>query len=309
MDASVCILLATYNNALHVGDLLDSLLSQTCGGFVLLVHDDCSSDGTREIVEARRDPRIIFKQNERPSGGAQNNFFGLLRDCPDVDYIMFSDADDFWLPDKIERTLARMRLLEAERGRLTPLLVHGDLIVTDGSLNVIAPSLFRYERLSPERRELRQMLAQNNVTGCTVMINRALRALVPEQPKNSVMHDWWLALCASAFGEISVIKEPLICYRQHGDNEVGAYNADDLRTSALRLADSQRSSRIYNSMFAQAGCFADVFEDRLSEKDLSLCRAYAALADRSKFEKIVSVIRHGFYKNTLLRNIGQFLAI
>src|SRR5699024_4749681 len=126
------------------------------------------------------------------------------------DYLMFADADDFWLPDKVEKTFAKMREMEREAGTGCPILVHTDLAVADGSLRVIAPSLFRYEKLSPQRNSLRELLAQNNVTGCTVMINRALRKLIRQAPADAVMHDWWAALAAAAFGRIGVLDEPTI---------------------------------------------------------------------------------------------------
>lgn len=311
MNGSLTILLAAYNSERHVGALLDSVLGQSAADFCVLARDDCSSDATCEILfdYAKRDARVNVLRSQAQSGSAQNNFFRLLLECPESDYIMFADDDDVWLPDKVEKTLARMKELEARRGADTPLLVHGDLEVVSGDLSVIAPSLFAYEKLSPERKSLRCLLAQNNVTGCTVMINRALRALVPSQPAHSVMHDWWLALIASAFGEISVIYEPLARYRQHGGNEVGAYDAGDLGASARRFANKERSARIYGAMFAQAGCFADTFAGRLSPEDEALCRAYAAMAHMNKLEKLATITRCGFYKNTFLRNVGQFCSI
>ena len=311
MGDSVTILLAAYESERYIGALLDSVFAQGAADFSVLARDDSSSDATFEILQdyAAREGRLTARRSERPSGCAQNNFFRLLLECEDSDYIMFADDDDFWLPDKVELTLARMKALESERGADAPLLVHGDASVADGRLNVTAPSLFAYEGLSPERTSLRCLLAQNNVTGCTVMINRALRALVPRQPESSVMHDWWLALCASAFGAISVIRRPLLLYRQHGGNEVGAYDAADMAASARRLADSRRSARIYGAMFAQAGCFADTFKDALAPPQLELCSAYASMAEMNKLQKIACIIKHGFYKNTFLRNIGQFAAI
>ena len=309
--ASLAILLATYNNEAHVEALIDSILASDYRHFQLVVRDDCSSDGTPGLIlpYAESDARVSVTLAKTQSGGAQNNFFRLLLDAPDCDALMFADADDVWLPDKIGKTVARMRSAEAEAGAGTPILVHGDLAVVDAELRTIAPSLFAYEKLSPERKSLKNLLCQNNVTGCTVMINRALRALVPAQPAHSVMHDWWLALVAAAFGRIEVIDEPLLLYRQHGDNQVGAYDARDPLLAAKKLSRTAHIREVYASMFAQASCFADVFADRLSPEQTALCRAYAALADKGKLGRIAALLRHGFYKNTLTRNLGQFLAI
>ena len=306
--SSVTVLLATYNSAKYVEELIASILAQSCADFTLAVYDDLSTDDTVARVRAFDDPRIKLVTADRQSGGAAHNFFRALLG-EDNDYLMFADADDVWLPDKIEKTLARMQAMEAQHGKDTPLLVHTDLSVVDAELTVIHPSLFTYERLSPERKSLKDLLVQNNVTGCTMMVNRALRALVPEEPASTVMHDWWLALVAAAFGHIGVVAEPTMLYRQHGSNEVGAYNAADPIAAAKKLARVQRTKAIYRSMFAQAGCFADTFENRLSPAQLALCREYASFSEKNKIEKVLSVLRHGFWKNTLERNIGQFLAI
>ena len=308
---SIVILLATYNSAAHLSALVDSILASDDPDFRLLIRDDCSTDSTPVLVDSyqRRDQRISVTLSDVQSGGAQNNFFRLLLDAPDADYLMFADADDVWLPDKISRTLDRMRACEAACGCSTPVLVHGDLTVVDAQLQVLAPSLFAYEKLSPQRKSLKNLLCQNNVTGCTVMINRALRQLVPAQPAHSVMHDWWLALIAAAFGHIEVINEPLLLYRQHGNNQVGAYNAHDPLLAAKKLSRTRHIHAVYNAMFAQAGCFAETFADRLSPSQLRICRAYAAMATQGKPGRIFSIIRYGFYKNTWVRNLGQLIAI
>jgi len=305
---SLSILLATRNNGEYIGELIASVLSQSCGDFTLYIRDDCSRDNTLEIIAALKDDRIKIVPNEKPSGSAQNNFFALFSVC-DSDYIMFCDADDVWLPDKVEKTLARMKELEQKHGDSCPILVHTDLIVADRNLNVISPSLFRYEKISPGRKRLGELVAQNNVTGCTVMVNRALHELCPSPPKYSVMHDWWLALIASAFGEISALDEPTMFYRQHGANDVGAYNASDLGAAFRKLSKRQRIKEIYASMYRQARCFAATFKDRLSPEQLDMCNAYASMEHKNKLGKLSTIIKYKFYKNTLLRNIGQFLMV
>ncbi|MEA5051526.1 MAG: glycosyltransferase family 2 protein [Oscillospiraceae bacterium] len=304
----VTVLLATYNSEAYVAELIDSILANTYGDFSLVIRDDASADGTADVLRRYTDARVSVTLSDTQSGGAKNNFFRLLL-ANDNDYLMFADADDVWLPEKIGKTRALMRSLEAQYGADTPLLVHGDLAVTDEKLRVLAPSLFAYEKLSPQRDSLKNLLVQNNVTGCTVMINRALRALVREQPAHCVMHDWWLALIASAFGHIGVLGEPLILYRQHGGNEVGAYDAGDLALAAKKLSRRAHMRAVYDGMFRQAGCFAATFRDRLSPAQYALCADYAAMLERKKAARVAAILKNGYYKNTALRNIGQFLAI
>lgn len=307
--AEVSIILCTYNSEPYIHELADSILRSDFQDFELLVQDDCSSDRTAEILESFGDPRIKIRVNDAPSGSAAMNFMSALVTMDTGPYIMFADADDFWEPDKISKTLAIMKKTEASLPAGTPVLVHTDLSVVDGSLREISPSLWEYEKISPERTSLNQLLAQNNVTGCTVMINSALKQYVPSIPSSFVMHDWWLALCASAFGKIAFIRESLIRYRQHGSNSVGAYDAASLSASAKKLADTDKTRRIYDSMFSQADCFAEYYRDKITEDQYRICKAYGAMIHQNKLQKAVSVFRYGFWKNTLIRNIGQFIAI
>lgn len=307
--ATVTVVLCTYNSEAYLQPLLDSILNNEYTDFHLYVQDDCSTDGTLDILRAVSDNRMAVSVNEAPSGGAGQNFMRALLACPDSRYIMFADADDVWAAQKIGKTLAAMQAAEDMYGEDVPVLVHSDLAVVDARLREISPSLWRYEQITPSRTELRQMLAQNNVTGCAMMVNRALADCVKELPQNFVMHDWWLALCAAAFGHIVALDEPLIRYRQHGDNSVGAYNAASLSASAKRLTDKERVRRIYLSMFRQAGCFADTYQDRLSPAQLKLCRAYAGMERKGHIGRIFVLLRYGFWKNTWLRNVGQLLSI
>ena len=307
--SSVSIILCTYNSEPYIHELVDSILCNDFTDFELIVQDDCSVDRTIEILESFNDPRIRVHINDAPSGSAAMNFMSALVNTETAPYVMFADADDFWEKDKISRTLALMKKTEATLPDNTPVLIHTDLAVVNEDLQQISPSLWEYEKISPERTGLNQILAQNNVTGCTVMINEALKKCVPAIPDSFVMHDWWLALCASAFGKIDFLRESLIRYRQHGDNSVGAYDASSLSQSAKKLANKEKVRRIYDSMFAQADCFAEYYSEELTEEQFRMCKAYGAMAKQNKLQKACSIIRYGFWKNTLIRNAGQFIAI
>lgn len=306
---TISIILCTYNSEAYISELADSILRNDFKDFEILVQDDCSTDKTISILESFDDPRIKIKINNAPSGSAAMNFMSALVNLKTAPYVMFADADDFWEPFKISKTFEMMKKAEAQSPPDTPVLVHSDLSVVNENLKRIAPSLWDYEKISPERTKLNQLLAQNNVTGCTVMINDALKKCVPSVPDAFVMHDWWLALCASAFGKIEYLREPLIRYRQHGDNSVGAYDASSLSASAKKLANKEKTRRIYDSMFDQADCFAEYYSDRLSEKQYRICKAYGSMKYQSRLQKCATVFRYSFWKNTLIRNIGQFIAI
>ncbi len=307
----VSVVLATFNSEKHLEDLLDSIVNQTFGDFELVVRDDVSRDKTLEIIERyiKKDGRIRLVPNSVPSGSAAGNFFKLLNVELNGRYVMCADADDVWLETKIEKTLELMQKSEQRFGEKTPILVHTDLSVVDQNLDIIAKSMFKYEKISAERKSFKNYISQNNVTGCTMMVNRALLRFAVPRPKKAVMHDWWLALCAAQFGEIAFLDIPTILYRQHGNNQVGAYDANDLMLSAKKLSNKQKMRAIYLSMFRQAGEFAERFGYLMTEQDIKLAVKYAEFEQLSKPRKILRIISRGYYKNTLLRNIGQFIVI
>ena len=102
------------------------------------------------------------------------------------------------------------------------MLVYTDLRVVNGALEQIDPSFMHYARIRGEDTRLCRLLARNVVTGCTVMINRALAELVSQVPDCCLMHDWWIALAAMKKGYKTVLlPESLIKWRRHGENVTG----------------------------------------------------------------------------------------
>lgn len=223
----VVILLATYNGADYVSEQISSIRAQTFADWTLLARDDGSTDGTAELLNeaARKDSRIDVIRDQRANLGPVGNFGALLQaaEAMGAEYVFLSDQDDVWLPDKVSKQLACMRAAEAEYGTGMPVLVHSDLSVTDASLNLINKSFMSYQGIRHDDHEpIRTLLVQNFVTGCTIVANRPLLELALPVPKTTLMHDWWLALCAATCGRIAYVPESTVLYRQHRNNQVGA---------------------------------------------------------------------------------------
>ena len=125
-DKKVAILMATYNGEKYLSEQIESIINQTFTDWVLYIHDDGSTDGTLEIIKKYvkiYPKKIILIQGER-TGGAKFNFFSLM-DKVTAEYIMFSDQDDWWLPDKINKTLEKC--IKIENGQKdTPVVVFTD---------------------------------------------------------------------------------------------------------------------------------------------------------------------------------------
>lgn len=307
----VTVLLATYMGEKYIAEQLESLITQTVKEIRIVVRDDGSTDRTLDIVGDFKNmyPDMIEICTPEQTGlGAAGNFFKMLQIYSD-DYIMFCDQDDFWLPDKVEKTLSAMEKAEEKYGTNTPILVHTDLAVADEKLNVISPSFAKFQKLDPSRDKLRNLLMQNCVTGCTVMLNRSLQDMLFYLPEKCAMHDWWIALVASAVGKIVYLPESTILYRQHSSNQVGAKNAGSFAFLTAKLANTGKMREMYKIIFCQAATLKDNYSEYLTPKDRKLLSGVSQMRNMSKFKKIKTIKKFGLEKNTLLRTVGQYLLI
>lgn len=307
----ITILLAACNGEAYLREQLDSILRQTYTDWVLYISDDASRDATPQIIAdyaARYPKQIIPLQFDAPSGSAEANFFRMLT-AVSGDYIALCDQDDVWLPHKLETTLHALQTLEERHGIDTPILIHSDLKVVDQNLNILNESFFAFQNISPERKELRNYLIQNNVTGCTMMINRALHQMLDYIPEECTMHDWWLALIACCFGEIDYITEPLMLYRQHGHNQVGAKNAKSFEFITHKLKNRKMVQENYRQMFVQAKLFLAHYRPLLSPEQIETLEAFLKIPTLSRIGKARQIIRYRFYKNSFMRTFGQFFSI
>lgn len=340
----ITVLTASYNGRNYIRQQLDSILEQDRGDIGVLVSDDCSFDGSPKLLESfcrEHEGRALVMHRSYPSGGAAAHFLKLLKLMADhrrgregelekdlweykgleekdrsllgelarAEYFMLSDQDDVWLPHKARRLAEKMEEVEAglqkDGAFLPPVLIHSDLRVTDRQLETIAPSFFQYQKISPERTRLAQLLVQNNVTGGAVMINRGMLSFLERIPDECLMHDSWLALLASAFGRIDFVKEPLYCYRQHSGNVLGAKKGDSLEGIESRIKDGSAARENYRKMFAQAESLLRMYEDRLNAGQRETLEKFIQLPGRSRLEKMFLILRYGFTKNTWMRTLGQ----
>lgn len=314
MQPSIDILMAVYNNEEFILEQLESLACQTYPHFRIIIRDDCSSDGSVSLIEefsSRHPDRVILIKGTE-NLGAKGNFAKLMDECKSK-YAMFCDADDIWSPTKIEETLHLMQKNEALYGEKTPLLVHTDLSVVDRNLQSVCPSFWDYSQLNPHSaRSINRLLTQNVVTGCTMLINRPLLELASPIPQEAVMHDWWIALVASAFGHIDFTLKPTILYRQHGKNSIGAKNKKSFSViwqeakKALKPAGRQELKAKLLKTIQQAAQFKIRYGNFLGETHTRIIEDFASLERNRAAIKRYLFFKRRFFKNTFAQNICMF---
>jgi glycosyltransferase involved in cell wall biosynthesis len=107
-EITVSVIIPSYNSGHFVTEAIDSILSQTFKEFEILVIDDGSTDNTKEVLEAYGDKiRYLPKKN---GGVSSARNFGI--ENAKGKYIAFLDADDVWMPEKLEK---QVDLMEANR--------------------------------------------------------------------------------------------------------------------------------------------------------------------------------------------------
>jgi len=303
--------MATFNGERYIEEQIESIINQTAENWKLFIRDDGSTDSTVGIIKkfvGQNPGKINYIESAKQHLGAKDNFARLL-DSTNGDYFMFCDQDDVWLPDKIELTYERILEVEGKNGKGIPVLIHTDLKVADENLNICAESFSRYQNLKPRKvKSLNRLLVQNVITGCTVMINRALKNAGLPIPKNAIMHDWWLGLVTSAFGIVDYIDIPTVLYRQHDINEIGAkkWSVRYIFNSAKSLKDKAVSIKM---TIDQAKGFIENYGKTLDNKSFEIANVYSHLDECSFFEKRFKIIKYNFYKIGILRNIGMLIRV
>jgi len=229
MALSVSVALCTRNGERFIEEQVRSILNQTLIPDELVVSDDASSDRTVVKIESaiadwrehhpESQLKMVLFRNYAPLG-ITHNFEQAVR-AATGDLIALSDQDDVWLPNRLERMVA-------EFGRRPELLLlHTDAFLIDADGRRVG-SLFDALEISARTRAavhggeaLAELLKRNIVTGATTMFRRAVRDLaIPFPP--AWLHDEWLAVAAASTGIMDLLEEPLVEYRQHGTNEIGA---------------------------------------------------------------------------------------
>lgn len=220
--ASISVAMCTFNGGRFVGEQLRSIAAQSLRPEELIVCDDGSSDETLAVVEAfaRAAPFDVRLQVGHERLGPARNFEKAIALCTG-DIIAPADQDDVWHTDKL---LVQERVLR--KGTFDA--VFGDADVVGPGLEPLgyrmwdAVGFSRRERaIVKQGQAIRVFLRRDVVTGASLLFRSRWRETALPIPDGWV-HDAWIALVVAAFGRIGYVDRPLIRYRQHAANHIGA---------------------------------------------------------------------------------------
>ncbi len=208
---NIIVLLSTFNGEKYLKEQLSSLYAQEDVDISILVRDDGSKDSTCTILDNEQSGgRLSWYKGENK--GPALSFWELLQRAPEGSYYSFCDQDDVWDKDKLKTAVDFL-----SRSKDKPALYFGQTRLVNSNLDEI-----KSIKISP-LLTFEEALIYHFVTGCTMVINNALRKeLLKYTPAFMRMHDIWIYLVAQAIdADIAFDTTPHISYRQHGNNAVG----------------------------------------------------------------------------------------
>ena len=200
----VSVVIPTYNSAQFLGEALQSVFSQTFYDYETIVVNDGSTDDTEKVIDLYNNRiKYILQEN---GGPARARNYGIKESSGK--YIAFLDADDIWLPSKLEKQVLMFR----QRPELAMILTGNFVVNADGV------PLFQVEK---RKRFMEGNIAKNiflhsGVLTSTVMVRKEIFdkiGLFEEDLRIGEDDNMWIRIAANY--QIELIDEPLAKYRSH----------------------------------------------------------------------------------------------
>jgi len=201
--ALVSVVVGTYNGEKYLEEQLESILKQTYRPLELIISDDASTDDTPLILKKYEgNPLVRIFYHEKNLGLTKN--FSFAASQAKGELIAFSDQDDIWMSNKIER-------LVEEKGDYH--LVYSNSLLVDEAGRSMNKKLSDFKKMYTGS-DSRGYILYSCVWGHTMMISKELLQKSLPMP-DDINHDIWLAYMAFQQGGIKYVDEVLTHYRQN----------------------------------------------------------------------------------------------
>ena len=216
MQEEVEILLTTYNTKIeYLKQQIESILNQTYQNFKLLISDDASTKKEiKPTLEAyqKQDNRITLYLQEK-NLGYNKNFEFLLKQA-NAKYIMFADHDDIWYPQKVEKSVEKIKKEKVD-------LVYCNANQINEKGEVIQQNYFTYKNVPLIHGKHKLAIARCIGIGCSQIITNEVKDKMIPFTDKVIAHDWLASFVANEGKGIAYIEEPLFGYRLHNTNVFG----------------------------------------------------------------------------------------
>lgn len=300
----IWVLMSTYNGMAYIEEQIESILSQKNCDVHLLVRDDGSTDATLDILKSYEKKGSLTLISDNINLGPAKSFLKLLEMAPDDGYYAFSDQDDCWNSDKLERALEM--LTQAEENNM-PLVCYSNSDVVDQNLNSTGKKVYS----GKQKPTLERVLCGYGIQGCTMVLNKALRDIflsVDMSKERIGMHDFFLCdLCMVCGGKILYDDFSTMKYRQHESNVVG-YDVNATRLNKIKKYINE-ILKPANDSIADDARLVLMFSDKMTEKGRNTAIKIERYKDDA-FTRIwlaCSILMCGFEKKELLKAVRILL--
>jgi len=300
----VVILMATYNGEKYLAQQLESIANQTHREWELWMSDDGSTDRTKQIFQDfsnQVDNFCLIKKG--PRKGFSSNFLSLIQQ-QDVqgDYYAFSDQDDIWKSDKLERAIKFLKTISADK----PALYCSRTCLIDENNKPIGFSSVFSKKLT-----FVNALVQSVAGGNTMVFNKAALELfqkASKRVKEIISHDWWIYMLMTGSDNTVFFDDyPTIYYRQHSLNQVGSNASWYARLYRGYLLLIKGRLKTWTDINLKALSLAEVHLTKENKKILK--NFSAARLNRNFIYRIANMTKLGLYRQKFYGNIGLFIGM
>jgi len=207
----VTIVTPIYNGEKYIAETIKSVITQTYQNWEMLIVDDCSTDDSIEIVQRyeAKDERIkLIRLNSNFGGPARPRNIGL--ENAKGEYVAFLDADDVWLPNKLEEQLGFIEHEDVD-------FVHSLANIIDGNSKYVG--FFNNQRIF---NKLKYFMSHKNILYYTnyintnsVLMKQSINYRFSEDKNLVALEDWYFWLEVSQNHKIKLLDKVLLNYRVH----------------------------------------------------------------------------------------------
>jgi glycosyltransferase involved in cell wall biosynthesis len=297
----VAILLCTCHGQHYLADQLESFAAQTHSNWEVWASDDSSQDDTRAILEFCRNRWSAGRLsiNFGPNNGFAANFLSLTCKANiEADYYAYSDQDDIWEADKLERAVKWLKTVPPH----IPALYCSRTRLVDASNNHLG-----YSPLFTKPPSFANALTQNIGGGNTMVFNHAARELLRKAGKTVpvLTHDWWAYIVVTGCGgQVHYDAYPSTRYRQHDGNLVGMNASWSARLVRIRmLFEGQFRNWNHGNINALHN-----LRGNLTPQNRATLDQFAKARNLALIPRLVGLKQCGIYRQTLFGNLGLIVA-
>ena len=231
----VTLCLVAYKQEDYIREAVQSALAQTYQPLEIIFSDDCSPDGTFEIIkeeaENYRGPHRLIVHQTQANAGVVNNLSEAWK-LANGEFIVAQAGDDISLPQRVAM------LVQAWREPSPVDLVVSDVCVIDKAGREVRTG---WPDPVSAPLTLDEAVAKGScyVLGCAVGYSKELITAFGPIDRDVIQEDWVMSFRALTARGIRVVKEPLLKYREHGNNVwfgQGTTKAAPNRAQARRFA-------------------------------------------------------------------------